>query len=80
MSDRRQRPRARVAKNAKLIVAERSLVDCTVRDLTNVGAGVELSSANDLSEAIGLTFDGGRSIRPCRIVWRELRHMGLKFS
>jgi hypothetical protein len=78
MSERRKRCRLRALKSAKLLVKS-SVFDCLVRDLTNVGAQIEVSNAIHLPEVLEMTFDGGRSIRRCRIVWRTISGLGLEF-
>ena len=79
MQERRKRPRLRVLKSAKLVLRKSSVFDCVVRDLTNVGAGIEIPNTIDLPEALEMTFDGGRSIRPCRLVWRTFSRTGVGF-
>jgi hypothetical protein len=80
MQERRKITRTRVLKNAKFLLGQSSVIDCVVRDLTNAGAGVEVPSTIDLPEALDLTFNGGRSIRPCRRVWRKLSKTGVEFT
>jgi len=79
MSERRKWPRLRVFKCAKLVVRKSSVFDCVVRDLTNGGARIEIPNAIDLPEKLGMTFDGGHLIRPCRLVWRKLTGTGVEF-
>ena len=79
MQERRKRPRMRVLKSAKFILGRSSVFDCVVRDLTNLGAGIDIPNAIDLPEAFEMTFDDGRSIRPCRLVWRTLSKTGVEF-
>jgi hypothetical protein len=55
------------------------MINCVVRNLTNAGARVEIPIEVDLPEALALTFDGGYSLRPCRIVWRRETETGVKF-
>jgi hypothetical protein len=76
MQERRKLPRMRVLKSAKIVLGKSSVLDCVVRDLTNVGAGIEIPNAIVLPPQLGMTFDGGRSIRPCRLVWRTLTGRG----
>jgi hypothetical protein len=33
----------------------------------------------DLPETFNLTFDGGRSIRPCRFLWQSDNEMAVEF-
>ena len=80
MQERRRSARSRVVKSAKLVLGASSVIDCVVRNLTNVGARVEISYTTDLPESLQLTFDGGRSYRPCRIIWRTINETGVKFS
>jgi hypothetical protein len=80
MLERRRVPRMRVFKGAKFVVGTSSIIDCTVRDLSNVGARAQLSNAIDLPGKVDMTFDGGRSLRPCRIVWRTFNETGVEFS
>ncbi|HYC18192.1 MAG TPA: PilZ domain-containing protein [Pseudolabrys sp.] len=79
MQERRKSARSRVVKNAKLVLGASSVIDCVVRNLTNVGARVEISHTTDLPDALELTFDGGRSYRPCRIIWRATDETGVEF-
>ena len=79
MLERRKRPRLRVLKSAKFVFGRSSVLDCVVQDLTNVGAGAKISNAIDLPEVLEMTFDGGRSFRPCRLVWRTFIRTGVEF-
>ncbi len=79
MQERRKRLRLRVLKSAKLVLRKSSMLDCVVCDLTNVGAGIEIPNAIDLPELLEMTFDGGHSIRPCRLVWRTFSRTGVEF-
>ncbi len=79
MDERRMRPRSRMLRGAKLFFGKSSTVDCVVRNLTNVGAGIEIQNTIHLPNELEMTFDAGRSIRPCRIVWRTLTRVGLEF-
>jgi hypothetical protein len=76
---RRISGRSSVHKEAKLFFGSSTLIDCVVHNLTNSGARVEVPVGVKLPEAFGLTFDGGYSLRPCRIVWRRENETGVKF-
>ena len=79
MAERRKCPRSRVLKSAKLLLGNSSVIDCVVRNLTNMGARVEVQSGIILPQHLHLILDGGRSNRPCKVVWRRLRDTGLEF-
>ena len=80
MQERRKRGRSHVLKSAKLILGTSSFIDCFVYNLNGVGARVAVANTADLPDNLDITFDGGRSLRPCRLVWRTLREVGVEFS
>ena len=79
MPERRKSARSRVFKGAKLVLGTSSLIDCVMRNVTNVGACIHIANTVELPEAFGLTFDGGYTVRPCRIVWRSVVETGVEF-
>jgi hypothetical protein len=79
MQERRAGVRCRVLKGAKLILGTASILDCLVHNLTNRGATIEIANAADLPENLSMTFDGGRTIRPCRLAWRKSGQIGVQF-
>jgi hypothetical protein len=79
MAERRKLVRSRVLKNAKFIVDASLVIDCFVRNLTVAGAQVELPRTAELPDRLTMTFDSGRTLRSCRIVWRDQNKAGLEF-
>ena len=79
MQERRNSSRSRELKAAKLVLGTSSVIDCVVCNVTNAGARIEIANTVELPEGLGLSFDGGFSIRPCRIVWRTVSETGVKF-
>lgn len=80
MRERRNLTRTRVEAGAQMILADHSTVDCTVRDLTTFGAGIE--TANELADCsprFDLKFSGARSLRHCQLVWQTLNRLGVRF-
>jgi hypothetical protein len=53
---------------------------CCVRDVTNLGAGIRLNGLSVVPLAFGISFDGFRTMRPCRLIWREGDFMGVAFE
>ena len=81
VQERRKSARSRVLKGAKLVfLGTSSVIDCVVRNVTNGGARVQIANTVDLPEPFGLTFDGGHSVRPCRIAWRTFTETGVEFT
>jgi hypothetical protein len=81
MAERRQVQRTRVLKGVKIILNDgMSVIDCTVCNLTNRGACVQLASSLGISQSFDLTFDSGRSSRKCQLIWRTENKLGISFS
>jgi hypothetical protein len=79
MQECRTIQRTQVLVVARIILEDSSVVDCAVRDLTSIGAGIEIPDIGELPKTFALTFDAGHSLRPCRLVWREVNRMGVEF-
>jgi hypothetical protein len=77
--ERRKSARSRILKSAKLILGRTSIIDCAVRNLTNTGARIQVANTVNLPQDFEMTFDGGHSIRPCRLVWRTVTETGVEF-
>jgi len=68
MTERRWVQRTRVLKGSKIVLENHSSpFDCTVCNLTNLGACVQLPSSVGIPDAFALSFDSGRSSRRCRV-------------
>ncbi len=81
MDERRYVSRVRIKRDAKLIVGpDMPLVSCTVHDLTASGACLSIASTDPLPPTFELTFEHGRSRRPCRVVWRSATRVGVAFG
>jgi|HubBroStandDraft_1064217.scaffolds.fasta_scaffold123531_1 hypothetical protein len=79
MLERRQVPRNKVFKGAKLFVVGRPAVSCIVRDLSSHGACLHLPSTADLPPEFDLSFDTGHTLRKCRVAWQTLTNVGVSF-
>jgi hypothetical protein len=79
VSERRKSGRSRVLKSAKLVLDRSSIIDCVVRNLTNKGARIQIANTVNLPRAFEMTFDGGYSVRPCRLIWRSVTETGIEF-
>ena len=79
--ERRDTPRTRVIKKAKLIShQDASAVDCTVRNLSNKGACLELVTTASIPGELALSFDSFRTIRRCLVKWRTAKELGVAFD
>lgn len=80
MAERRSIPRRRTLKGARIVVNDGySTFDCTVRNLTEVGAKLELASTLGIPDAFDLIFDDGRKFA-CTVIWRQGEELGVSFG
>jgi hypothetical protein len=81
MRDERNLKRTRVVRSAKIITAHYAhMIDCTILDLTNRGAAVDIAGAFVLPDSFLLTLDRGRTLRTCRVIWRRNERLGVAFE
>ena len=79
--ERRSIGRTKIAKGALLFFGgQAGVLSCTVRDVTNRGAGVRLEGLSVLPLEFDLSFDNFRTIRKCKMVWREGDFVGVQFD
>ena len=79
MDQKRFSTRRRVLK-AGLIAFEGATVDCTIRNISSGGAGVELKSPVELPQAFRLVVQADDCICWCRIAWRQGQRLGVSFA
>jgi hypothetical protein len=76
---RRADRRHRALKSGKIIVSDKApKIECTVRNLNEAGACLEISSTTvGLPGNFDLLLDGVR--RTCRVTWKTETRMGVVF-
>jgi hypothetical protein len=80
MREHRRLARTRISASAKIIARHfRHPGDCAVRDISSVGACLELPSTTAIPSIFELTFDG-RTCRVCHVVWRTMTELGVEFQ
>jgi hypothetical protein len=78
VDERRSAPRMRTLKSAKIVLSDKTpKIECTVRNLSNIGARLQVSTSSGLPSHFDLEFDGGR--RHCRVVWMRETLFGVAF-
>jgi hypothetical protein len=79
--ERRSIGRTKIQKGALLFFSEKTGVQsCTVRDVTNVGAGIRAPNLQIMPLEFALSFDGFRTVRMCRLIWRQADFLGVSFD
>lgn len=81
ITERRRVARTQVHKPAMIVFIGRlAEVDCGIRDLTALGAGIEITSGKvEIPARFELTLDRGRTYRKCRLVWQRDERLGAEF-
>jgi hypothetical protein len=78
---RRRSPRMRTLKGGRIIASSGSSIRCTVRNISETGALLELQSPTFLAQNIELVFEDPEWVpRVCRVVWRDGALMGVEFA
>jgi len=79
MRELRRLKRTQVVKQARIVTPDVAIA-CTVRDLTNMGAGLRVSAADCVPERFDLIFDSALFSRHCVVRWRSHEHVGVEFD
>lgn len=77
MAEGRENAQSRALERAN--PPKSSIIACAVRRLTKIGAHIEVPTTFEVPETFNMTFDGGRTIRPCRFLWRSLNEVAVEF-
>ena len=79
--ERRNVTRTRIVRSAKIIAPRSaSMIHCTVQNITSGGARLKLANTFGVPQTFELTFEHGRTRRPCRVVWRTNDEVGVAFE
>ncbi|TXN78348.1 PilZ domain-containing protein [Methylobacterium sp. WL8] len=80
MTERRNLPRKRVLKAAKIIFSHGgSVMDCTVRNVSNAGAKLTLPSSVGVPETFTLVIEADGTQHACKLIRRESEAVGVQF-
>ena len=77
--ERRRYARTRVFRGAQLFAEDR-IGSGIVHNISATGLGLTMGSTARVPDSFDLSFDGGRTLRPCRVLWRTATEIGLEFQ
>ena len=78
MNEHRVSPRRRLLKTGQIAFSEKApKLECTVRNLSDTGACLQISTTAGMPTSFDLIVEGAR--HPCRIVWRTETRLGVAF-
>jgi hypothetical protein len=75
--ENRDSRRHRVLKGGHILFGGGS-IDCTVRNLSDTGAALDVTSPVGIPTEFTLVTDDSQ--RPCRVVWRKEKRIGVTFE
>jgi len=79
MEERRVTPRHRVLKTGTIEFSGEAIA-CVVRSLSPVGARIEINTPLWFPDHFVLVIPSEGLHKPCRVIWREEKLIGLSFD
>lgn len=79
MTDKRQTQRRRVLKAGTISINRAGGIDCTVRNLSNAGACLDVVSLLGIPDEFDLVIAEDHSQHPCHVIWRSGKRIGIEF-
>ena len=80
MEDRRKHQRRRTFKGGKIVFNDdRSVIDCTVKNLSVGGATLQVESTIGIPGAFRLIISPDDLTKSCRVIWRTENQIGVAF-
>ena len=80
MEDKRKIQRHRTLKVGSISFNRASSVDCRVRNLSPVGACLEVASQIGIPDEFALVVGIDHLKAPCHVIWRIATRLGVEFS
>jgi hypothetical protein len=79
MDDRRNIKRQRVLKAGSIQVGGGGAIDCTVRNLSQLGAALDVQSPVGIPDEFVLIIPSDGQHLPARVAWRKAGRIGIRF-
>ena len=80
LDEHRQASRRRLFKAGKISFESGGAIDCTVRNLSQTGAALEVASPIAIPENFTLLINDEQQMHTrCRVVWRKENRIGVQF-
>jgi hypothetical protein len=81
IKDKRKARRQSMRHTAWLAVSAEQRTDCTLSDVSDTGARVDVQDSTTIPDHFVLMLSSnGAARRFCRVVWRKPRQVGVKFA
>jgi PilZ domain len=80
-TQRRASPRKRTLKKGRIVFNNRrSVIDCTVRNLSDGGALLLVNSLIGIPDSFDLTIDSDSTTFAAKLMWKRENQLGVKFE
>jgi hypothetical protein len=79
MNEHRTAPRRRVLRTGSINCGG-DPIDCTIRSISETGAGLEVVSPLYIPDRFKLTIESAGLNRPCHLIWRNQKRIGVAFD
>jgi hypothetical protein len=79
MDEHRTAQRRRVLKAGSIRFGD-AAIDCTVRNMSEIGAALEVVTPLFIPDRFKLVVQTEQLKRPCHIVWRREKRIGIAFD
>lgn len=79
MDEHRTAPRRRLLKSGKISFGG-GAIDCTVRNYSETGAALDVTSPVGIPDYFTLLIESERIHVPCHVVWRKHSRIGVVFD
>ena len=80
MNEPRVATRRRVLKSGSISLAGGGVITCTVRNLSNTGAALEVTSQVGIPESFVLVLEMETKKHSCKVAWRKGTRIGVAFE
>ncbi len=79
MDERRKAQRLRALKAGSIAFNRAGGIDCRVRNLTKIGACLEVASQVGIPDDFVLMIAYDNITQPCHVIWRSATRLGVEF-
>jgi hypothetical protein len=80
MEERRTVQRHRTLKAGSIALNRTSRIDCRIRNLSAIGACLEVESQIGVPDEFTLVVESDRLSEPCHVIWRVRSRLGVRFA
>jgi len=79
VEEHRTTPRRRLLKTGRISFGG-GAIDCTVRNFSETGAALDVSSPVGIPDRFTLVMEADQRHLPCRVIWRKEKRIGVHFE